>query len=125
MQWRNDTTLPSRGLGLRPIGKSSECFRMTTGVKSGKAQNERMFYRFAPEIGHPICTSTSTNYLSIGFAKRLRGHGPQQGATPGAAHPVWGTSAEFPCRAAARRTRLRAEGLPNPLKPPSRPLQPI
>src|SRR5262245_13065618 len=51
MQWRDDTTLPSRGLGLRPIGKSSECFRMTAGVKSGKAQNERMFFRFAPESG--------------------------------------------------------------------------
>ena len=23
-----------------------------------------MFYRFAPEIGHPICASTSTNHLS-------------------------------------------------------------
>ena len=27
--------LPSRGLGLRPIGKSSECFQLTVGVKSG------------------------------------------------------------------------------------------
>src|SRR6516164_7524962 len=51
MQWRDDTTLPSRGLGLRPIGKSSECFRMTAGVRTGKAQNEHMFYRFAPESG--------------------------------------------------------------------------
>ena len=49
MQWRDDTTLLSSGLGLRPIGKSSECFRMTAGVKSGKAQNERMFFRFALE----------------------------------------------------------------------------
>src|SRR5262249_34203083 len=40
---RDDTTLPSRGLWLRPIGKSSGCFRMTAGVKSGKAQNEHMF----------------------------------------------------------------------------------
>src|SRR5262249_33819236 len=51
-QWRHDTTLPPRGLGLRAMGKSSECLRMTTGVKSGKAQNERMFFRFAPESGH-------------------------------------------------------------------------
>src|SRR5215831_14181275 len=27
MQWRNDTTLPLRGLRLRPIGKSRECAR--------------------------------------------------------------------------------------------------
>jgi len=76
--------------GLRPIGTPSECFRMTARVKSGKAQNERMFFRFAPEIVHPICASTSTNYLSIGFAKRLRGRGPQQGATLGADHLIWG-----------------------------------
>jgi len=43
---------------------------MTAGVRTGKAQNEHMFHRFAPEIGHPICASTGTNYLSIGFAKR-------------------------------------------------------
>jgi hypothetical protein len=29
MQWRDDTTLPSRGLYLRPIDRSSECSRMT------------------------------------------------------------------------------------------------
>ena len=45
---------------------------MTAGIKSGKVQNERMFFRFAPEIGHPLFASTGTNYLSIGFAKRLR-----------------------------------------------------
>jgi hypothetical protein len=48
---------------------------MTTGG------NEHLFYRFAPQIGHPICASTSTNYLSIGFAEHPRGHGPQQGTT--------------------------------------------
>src|SRR6516164_50290 len=37
MQWRDDTTLPSGGLCLRSIGKSSECFRMTAWVRSGKA----------------------------------------------------------------------------------------
>jgi len=46
-----DTTLLSRGLGLRPVGKSSECFRMTAGAKSGKAQNEQTFSGFAPESG--------------------------------------------------------------------------
>ena len=50
---------------------------MTTWVRSGKAQTEQMF---SPEIGHPICASTSTNYLSIGFAKRAR-VGPQQSTT--------------------------------------------
>ena len=29
MQWRDDITLPSRGLYLRPIGRSSECSRIT------------------------------------------------------------------------------------------------
>ena len=33
------------------MGKSSECFRMTAGVRTGKAQNEHIFYRFAPESG--------------------------------------------------------------------------
>src|SRR5262249_61134594 len=62
-------------------------------------------------IGHLICASTGTNYLSIGFTKRLCGHGPQQGATPGADHPVWGTSAEFPCRAGCQ-TNARSGGRP-------------
>src|SRR5262245_60388401 len=34
MQWTDDTTLPSRGLGLRPIGKSSECFQPGTNEGS-------------------------------------------------------------------------------------------
>src|SRR6516165_4589920 len=42
-----------------------------------------------PESGHPISASTSTNYLSIGFAKRAR-VGAQQGATFEADHLVWG-----------------------------------
>jgi hypothetical protein len=41
MPWRDDTTLLSRGLWLRPIGKSSECCRMT--VRTGKAQRGKMF----------------------------------------------------------------------------------
>ena len=69
---------------------------MTAGVRTGKAQNEHMFYRFAPEIGHPICAATSTNYLSIGIAKRAR-VGAHQGATLGADHLVWG-GLQFPCR---------------------------
>jgi molybdate transport system substrate-binding protein len=32
MQWRDDTTLPSRGQSLRAIGKSRECFRRPLGV---------------------------------------------------------------------------------------------
>src|SRR5262249_49484608 len=50
---RDDTTVPSRGLGLRPIGKSSECFQLTAGVGTGKAQNECMFFRFAPKANLP------------------------------------------------------------------------
>ena len=38
----NDTTLPSRGLGLRLVGKS-------LGLKSGKAQRDQMFSGFAPK----------------------------------------------------------------------------
>src|SRR5262245_7132457 len=80
---------------------------MTAGVRTGKAQNEHMFYRFAPEIGHPICASTSTNYLSIGFAKRLRAQGPQHGATLGADHLVWG-GPQRNSHAADAATRTRA-----------------
>jgi len=57
---------------------ASEC---PLGFKTPKAQNEQMFSASLPEIGHPICASTSTNYLSIGFADRAR-VGAQQGATP-------------------------------------------
>jgi len=39
MQWRDDTTLPSRG--------PRECFQMT--VKTGKAQSEQMFSGLFPE----------------------------------------------------------------------------
>ena len=78
---------------------------MTAGVRTGKAQNEHMFYRFAPEIGHPICAS-STNYLSIGFAKRAR-VGPQQGATLGADHLIWG-GPQRNSHAADAATRTRA-----------------
>src|SRR5262249_35765882 len=49
MQWRNDTTLPSRGLCLRPRGRSSECLRMTAGAESAKAQNEHMFSGLSPK----------------------------------------------------------------------------
>ena len=88
---------------------------MTAGVRTGKAQNEQMFYRFAPEIGHPICASTSTNYLSIGFAKGLRGQGPQQGATLGADHLVWGGPQRNSHAAdATRQTRGGAGRLPEP-----------
>jgi len=67
------------------------------GVKPEKLRKANVF-RFAPEIGHPICASTRTNYLAIGIAKRAR-VGAQQGATLGADHLVWGgPSAEFPCR---------------------------
>ena len=85
---------------------------MTAGVRTGKAQNERMFYRFAPEIEHPIWASTSTNYLSIGIAKRAR-VGAHQGATLGADHLVWGGPQRNSRAAdAATQTRARAGGLP-------------
>src|SRR5215831_106033 len=77
MQWSDYTTLPSRGLGLRPIGKSSECFRMTAGVKSGKAQNERMFFRFAPQRGHRKLASM----CPLGAVKALRAAALHDGAS--------------------------------------------
>ena len=52
MQWRDDTTLPSRGLWLRPIGKSSECCRITVGT--GKAQRNQMFSGLPPKAVFPI-----------------------------------------------------------------------
>src|SRR5262249_41006916 len=44
MQWRDDTTLPSRGLRPRPVGKSLR-------LKKRKAQNEQMFSALLPENG--------------------------------------------------------------------------
>src|SRR5262245_48176608 len=85
-----------------------------------------MFYRVAPEIGHPICAST-TNYLSIGFAKRSSVrrdrhgavHRPEHGTarrnprlTPLAqlAHRCRNGPAE-PARGRAPRTLLASPGL--------------
>src|SRR5215471_15790840 len=56
MQWRDDTTFPSRG---RPIGKSSESLRITLGFKTPKAQNEQTFSGVAPDSGP---ASRSLNY---------------------------------------------------------------
>src|SRR6516225_3341304 len=33
MQWRDDTTLPPRGQGLRQVGKSYECSRRPLGTQ--------------------------------------------------------------------------------------------
>src|SRR5262249_45763102 len=52
MQWRDDTTLPSRGLGLRPIGKSSEAFELPW-LKTAKAQNEQIFFGLPPKADLP------------------------------------------------------------------------
>ena len=82
---------------------------MTAGVKSGKAQNERMFFRFAPEIVHPICASTSTNYLSIGFAKRAL-VGAQQGAMLGADHISSGADQSGIPTPARCQTNVRSSG---------------
>src|SRR6516164_505134 len=70
-------------------------------------------------IRGPLCPRNRTSDLrvneydlSIGFAKRLRGHGPQQGATLGADHLVWGgPRRNFHAADAATRTRVRAGGL--------------
>ena len=50
------------------IGRSSECFRMTAGVRSGKAQNERMFFRFGPQSGHRELSSM----CPLGAVRALR-----------------------------------------------------
>jgi hypothetical protein len=59
------------------MGKSSECFRMTAGVKSGKAQNERMFLRFAPERGPPICALMSSMKSRAVHRRRKNWNGGQ------------------------------------------------
>ena len=107
MQWRDDTTLPSRGLRLRSTNKSSEGFRITLGLKPLKLRTSKCF-RFAPEIGHPICASTSTNYLSIGFAKRSRRPAARRDARRGSSR-LGRASAEFPCRR-CRHTNARLSG---------------
>src|SRR6516162_4302407 len=69
--------------GLRPIGTPSECFQMTAGVKTGKAQNERMFFRFSPQSGHRELASM----CPLGAVKALRAAALHDGAgarVPGA-----------------------------------------
>src|SRR6516165_8710802 len=84
--------------------------------KTGKAQNQQMLSGLPPKSDIRFARQRGTNYLSIGFAKRLRGHGPQQGATLGADHLVWGAPRRnFHAADAATRTRVRARGLPESL----------
>jgi hypothetical protein len=50
---------------------------MTAGVKSGKAQNERMFLRFAPERGPPICALMSSMKSRAVHRRRKNWNGGQ------------------------------------------------
>src|SRR5262249_41886902 len=43
MQWKDDTTLSSRGLGLRPIGKSSGSLRITAGSEAVRLRTSVCF----------------------------------------------------------------------------------
>src|SRR5262249_36581493 len=56
MQWTDDTTLPSRGLGLRPVGQSSEASELSLKLKTPKAQSEQRFFPLRPQkrTYHPI-----------------------------------------------------------------------
>ena len=71
------------------MGKSSECFRMTAGVKSGKAQNEQMFSGLPPKADLPPDLRTTPaarapgERCHRGLARRLvavRGRGVRQSA---------------------------------------------
>src|SRR5262249_33525 len=77
---------------LRPIGKSSECFRMTAGVKSGKAQNEHMFSG-SPESEHRELASM----CPLGAVRALRAAALHDGALArtGLAHPICGAVFDY------------------------------
>src|SRR5262245_20123591 len=92
MQWRDNTTLPSRGLGLRPVGKS-------LGLKSGKAQNEHMFSGLPPK--RP-CSASSD--LGVHFILRLKNFSSDRSLT--------NLRANRECHRTAPRAR----------KPPARPI---
>ena len=68
---------PSRGLWLRPVGKPSECFRMTAGVRTGKAQNEHMFTGLPPKADLPpdLRTTIKSHRLPESAAKFDFGRG--------------------------------------------------
>src|SRR5262245_1533451 len=51
MQWRDDTTLLSRGLGLRPISKSSESPELPLGSKPLKLRTSKGLPVFPADIG--------------------------------------------------------------------------
>jgi len=59
MQWGQDTTLPSRGLRRRPVGKSSESLRMTAWVQkqsgSGRSLGCRQSFRIGRRYGRRAC----------------------------------------------------------------------
>jgi len=48
MQWRDDTTLPLRGLWLGPIGKSYECSRRPFRVKMRRTRIEHILSALPP-----------------------------------------------------------------------------
>ena len=48
MQWRDDTTLPWRGLWLGPIGKSYECSRRPFRVKMRRTRIEHILSALPP-----------------------------------------------------------------------------
>jgi len=53
------TTLPSRGLWLRRIGKSGEASELPLGFKTRKAQNEKMFSGLPPKAELPLDLRTT------------------------------------------------------------------
>src|SRR5262249_8849310 len=57
MQWSDDTTLPKRGLRLiiRPIGKSSKCFRVTQAFSRAVTHCPRVFWMRLPGLVARAC----------------------------------------------------------------------
>src|SRR5262249_21831567 len=80
---------------------------MTAGVRTGKAQNEHMFYRFAPESYIRSARQRVQTPSPSDSRSAFRAQGPQHGATHGADHLVWGGPQRNP-HAADAATRTRA-----------------
>src|SRR5262245_62848341 len=77
MQWRDDTTLPSRGLSLRPIGKSYEWSRKTAWDQQrrfGLCEECPVYSRKRRKSRHSLTSPQCQLRPSCTAAKRLFDH---------------------------------------------------
>src|SRR5262249_9955554 len=77
MQWRQDTTLPSRGLSLRPIGKSYEWSRKTAWDQQrrfGLCEECPVYSRKRRKSRHSLTSPQCQLRPSCTAAKRLFDH---------------------------------------------------